>query len=224
MALGALGLAGVPPFGTFRGKALMEEAAAAAGHPWLTALFVAVAALTSAALLRAAGRVFLGLGPPVAPGAGRAPASPHPHIHSTLVGPAVLLLAGALAVGLAPGLGGRVEVAAARFTDRPAYAAAVLQGTTGPEEPATSTGRARGSLAGPAALAVLSALLGLALALGALLPRSRPAGLLARAAGRVWAPTAAVLRDLHSGNVGDSVTWLVVGLAGFGTLLALVVR
>jgi multicomponent Na+:H+ antiporter subunit D len=223
MALGALGLAGVPPFGTFRGKALMEEAATAAGHPWLTLLFVAVAALTSAALLRAAGRVFLGLGPPVAPRAARSPTGPHPHIHSTLVGPAVLLLAGALAVGLAPGLAGRVEVAAARFTDRPAYAAAVLQGATAPEEAAT-TGHPGGSLAVPAALAVLSALLGAALALAALLPRRRPAGPLARASGRVWAPTAAVLRDLHSGNVGDSVTWLMVGLAGFGTLLALVAR
>ena len=224
MALGALGLAGVPPFGTFRGKALMEEAAAAAGHPWLTALFVAVAALTSAALLRAAARVFLGLGPPVAPSGARSPAVAHPHIHSTLVGPAVLLLAGALTVGLAPGLAGRVEAAAARFTDRPAYAAVVLQGATEPEEAATTTGQARGSLAGPAARAVLSALLGAALALGALRPRRRPAGRLTLAAGRVWAPTAAVLRDLHSGNVGDSVTWLVVGLAGFGTLLALVAR
>jgi multicomponent Na+:H+ antiporter subunit D len=220
MALGALGLAGVPPFGTFRGKALMEEAAAAAGHPWLTALFVAVAALTSAALLRAAARVFLGLGPPVAPSLAQAPAVPHPHIHSTLIGPAVLLLAGALTVGLAPGLAGRVEAAAAQFTDRPAYAAVVLQGATGPEEPATTTGHARRSLAVPAALAVLSALIGAALAL----PRRRPAGRLTLAAGRVWAPTAAVLRELHSGNVGDSVTWLVVGLAGFGTLLALVAR
>jgi formate hydrogenlyase subunit 3/multisubunit Na+/H+ antiporter MnhD subunit len=58
MVLGALGLAGVPPFGTFIGKALMEEAALSAGHPWLIALFVVVAALTSAALLRATGRVF----------------------------------------------------------------------------------------------------------------------------------------------------------------------
>ena len=223
MALGALGLAGVPPFGTFRGKALMEEAATAAGHPWLTALFVAVAALTSAALLRAAGRVFLGIGVPrIDALRRRVHAAPHPHIHFTLVGPAVLLLAGALALGLAPGLPGRVEAAAERFTDRPAYAAAVLQGATG--EAARTTHHAPGSLAVPAALAVLSALLGAALALAALRPRRRPAGRLTRAAGRVWAPTAAVLRDLHSGNVGDSVAWLVVGLAGFGTLLALVTR
>jgi multicomponent Na+:H+ antiporter subunit D len=135
----------------------------------------------------------------------------------------VLLLAAALALGLAPGLTGRVEAAATRFTDRPAYAAAVLQGATAPEE-ATTGGHARRSLAVAAALAVLSALLGAALALAALLPRRRPAGRLLRSAGRVWAPTVAVLRQLHSGNVGDSVTWLVAGLAGFGTLLALVTR
>ena len=68
MVAGALGLAGVPPFGTFLGKALMEEAASETGVPWLIGLFVAVAALTSAALLRAIGRVFLGLGPGAGPG------------------------------------------------------------------------------------------------------------------------------------------------------------
>jgi multicomponent Na+:H+ antiporter subunit D len=226
MALGALGLAGVPPFGTFRGKALMEEAATTHGHPWLIALFVAVAALTSAALFRAAARVFLGVGAPGhrgPPGRAAPPAVAHPHVHWTLIGPAVLLLAGAVAVGLAPGLTGRAEAAAARFTDRPAYAAVVLQGATGPDEAATAGGHPRGSVAGAAALAVLSALLGVALALAALLPR-RPAGRLTGAVGRAWTPTAAVLRDLHSGNIGDSVTWLVVGLAGFGTLLALVAR
>jgi multicomponent Na+:H+ antiporter subunit D len=200
----------------------MEEAAAAAGHPWLAALFLVVAALTSAALLRAAGRVFLGMGRPGAAGVAPAPLVRHPHLHSTLIGPAVLLLTAALALGLAPGLTGRVEAAAARFTDRPAYAAAVLEGVTAPEE--ATGGAARRSLAVPAALAVLSALLGAALALAALLPRRRPAGRLLRSAGRVLVPTAAVLRRLHSGNVGDSVTWLVAGLAGFGTLLALVAR
>jgi hypothetical protein len=35
---------------------------------------------------------------------------------------------------------------------------------------------------------------------------------------------AARLRDLHNGGIGDSVTWLVVGMAAFGTLLAVVVR
>jgi multicomponent Na+:H+ antiporter subunit D len=239
MVAGALGLAGVPSFGTFRGKALMEEAAAAAGHPWLAAVFVVVAALTSAALLRAAGRVFLGLGRPAPAGAdaaadAKAPADPtaHPHLHGTLIGPAVVLLAGALAVGMAPGLAGRVEAAAGRFTDRPAYAAAVLPGAAGqgeagrggPGGEAAGGGHGLGALVLPAALAALSALLGLALAAAALLPERLPAGRPARALARAWRPAAATLAQLHSGNIGDSVAWLVVGMAGFGTLLGLVAR
>jgi hypothetical protein len=135
-----------------------------------------------------------------------------------------VLLAGALAVGMAPGLAGGVEAAAERFTDRSGYAATVLQGATGPGEAATTSEHAPGSLIVPAALAALSALLGLALALGTLLPGRLPTGWLTLALGRVWTPTVTLLRTLHSGNIGDSVTWLVVGMAGFGTLLALVAR
>jgi hypothetical protein len=83
----------------------------------------------------------------------------------------VLLLAAAVAVGLAPGITGVVETAAARFTDRAGYAAALRDGVA-----------------------------------------------------RVWGPVAATMRGLHDGGIGDSVTWLVVGMAAFGTLLAVVVR
>jgi multicomponent Na+:H+ antiporter subunit D len=225
MVLGALGLAGVPPFGTFIGKALMEEAALSAGHPWLIALFVVVAALTSAALLRATGRVFLGLGgqPGRAPDRRAAPdpaAVRHPHVHATQVAPAVLLLAAALAIGVVPGLAGEVEEAADRFTDRPAYAAAVLQGAT---DPGPTKPHPPGHLAGPAIWTVLSALLGLGVALAALLPHRLPARLRATL-DRASAPVVAVLRGLHNGHIADSVTWLVVGMASFGTALALVLR
>jgi multicomponent Na+:H+ antiporter subunit D len=98
MVAGALGLAGVPPFGTFLGKALMEEAAVEAGAPWLVGLFVVVAALTSAALLRATGRVFLGLG---APSPGRT-ADHHRHAHPTQLAPAVGLLVVAIAAAVNP--------------------------------------------------------------------------------------------------------------------------
>ena len=227
LVVGALGLAGAPPFGTFLGKALMEEAALEAGQPWLIGLFVVVAALTSAALLRATGRVFLGLGPrergAAAAATSRSPddaAVRHPHVHATQVVPAVALLAGALAVGLVPGLTGAVQEAADHFTDRPAYAAAVLQGSNGqgPAEPHPPV-----HLAGAALWAVVSTLLGLGLALAALGADRLPVRLRDRL-GRAWDPAAAWLRGLHNGQIADSVTWLVVGLAGFGTLLALVVR
>jgi hypothetical protein len=41
---------------------------------------------------------------------------------------------------------------------------------------------------------------------------------------RLWDPVAAGLRRLHDGGIGDSVTWLVVGMATFGTLVAVVAR
>jgi hypothetical protein len=78
-------------------------------------------------------------------------------------------------------------------------------------------------LAAPAFWAVLSALLGLGLALAALAPERVP-GRLRDGVARVWGPVAATLRGLHDGGIGDSVTWLVVGMAAFGTLLAVVVR
>jgi multicomponent Na+:H+ antiporter subunit D len=141
-------------------------------------------------------------------------------VHATQVAPAVLLLAGALAVGLAPGVTGAVEEAADHFTDRPAYVAVVL-GATGDQGPAQSHPPVY--LAGPALWAALSILLGLGLALAALYPDRLPVRLRRRLA-RAWDPAAAALRGLHNGQIGDSVTWLVVGLAGFGALLALVVR
>jgi multicomponent Na+:H+ antiporter subunit D len=221
LVAGALGLAGVPPFGTFLGKALMEEAALEAGQPWLIALFVAVAALTSAALLRATGRVFLGLGPAREATARRGPdesAVRHPHAHPTQVAPAVALLAGAVALGLWPGLTAAAEEAAGRFTDRPAYAAAILGGAA--ETPAAHPAV---PLAAPARWAALSAVLGLVLALAALRPDRLPAGPRDRLA-RAAAPAVAALRRIHAVQIGDSVTWLVVGMAGFGALLALVTR
>ena len=218
MVAGALGLAGVPPFGTFLGKALMEEAAVEAGAPWLVGLFVVVAALTSAALLRATGRVFLGLG---APGAtpGRT-GDHHRRAHPTQLAPAVGLLVVAVLVGLAPGLTGAAHHAAERFTDRAGYAAAVLEGASGAGPEGTHPPP---ELAVPALLAVVSALLGLGLALAALRPDRLPARL-RDAVTRLWDPVAGRLRDLHDGGIGDSVTWLVVGMAAFGTLLAVVVR
>lgn len=55
--IAALGLAGLPPFGTALGKALSEDAVPVAGYPWAPVLFVLVSAVTGAAVLRAGARV-----------------------------------------------------------------------------------------------------------------------------------------------------------------------
>ncbi len=66
--LGALSFAAVPPFGTFLGKSLIEDALGATGYGWVTAVLLVASALTAAAVVRAIGRVFCGLGQAKFPG------------------------------------------------------------------------------------------------------------------------------------------------------------
>ena len=62
VVVAGLGLAGFPPFGTYFGKALMEEGAERLGQGWVTWLFTFASALTGAAVLRGAGARFSRLG------------------------------------------------------------------------------------------------------------------------------------------------------------------
>ncbi|MEU9243553.1 complex I subunit 5 family protein [Streptomyces sp. NPDC048385] len=107
--LGGLALAGLPPFGTALGKSVAEEAV---GGP-LTVLYVVVSAVTAGAVLRVTARVFLGLGarPPrgdayETTGSGEEPETEGRlgRIPDTMTAVPAVLLAGALAVGVAPGL------------------------------------------------------------------------------------------------------------------------
>ncbi|GHC68160.1 complex I subunit 5 family protein [Streptomyces cinnamoneus] len=209
-AAGGLALAGLPPFGTGLGKALVEEQA-----PWLPVLFVLVSAVTGGAVLRVAARVFLGAGDserevgeeePETAGDEEEPETgrrlrllPRP-----MVTVAATLLAGSLAVGTVPALAPAVDAAAGAFLDHAGYAAMVLDGGPGgpyrghPGEWWTWTG---------AALGLLSAALATALAVLAV-HRFVPSG--------GWASP---LRRLHSGHVGDYVAWT---MAGIGLLWGLI--
>ncbi|MFH8218036.1 complex I subunit 5 family protein [Streptomyces sp. NPDC018057] len=198
-AVGALALAGLPPFGTGLGKALSEEAV---GGP-LTVVYVAASALTGAAVLRVAARVFLGLGPRPREREGEereedetSGSAEEPETGRRLdkvpltmrTVPVVLLLA-ALAAGAVPGFAGAVGDAVDEA------------GTWGVFSTAHWT--ATGVL-----LDLLSALLAVAVAGVAV---ARP-GLLAAPG---WALP---LRRLQSGHVGDYVAWLLVGSALLGAL------
>lgn len=198
-AVGALALAGLPPFGTGLGKALSEEAV---GGP-LTVVYVAASALTGAAVLRVAARVFLGLGPRPREREGEereedetSGSAEEPETGRRLdkvpltmrTVPVVLLLA-ALAAGTVPGFAGAVGDAVDEA------------GTWGVFSTAHWT--ATGVL-----LDLLSALLAVAVAGVAV---ARP-GLLAAPG---WALP---LRRLQSGHVGDYVAWLLVGSALLGAL------
>lgn len=193
--VGGLALAGLPPFGTGFGKAVTEEAV---GGP-LVALYVLASAVTAGAVLRVAARVFLGLGP--APeddteyettGAGERPETRHrlSRIPDTMTAVPALLLAGSLAVGVAPGFG---EVLSHAVNEA---------GSGGAVVPAPHWSPA----------GVLLDLVSTALALGlAALAVTRP--------GWLAAPRRALpLRRLQSGHVGDYVAWVLVGATVLGAL------
>jgi multicomponent Na+:H+ antiporter subunit D len=246
IVLGALVLADLPPYVSSAGHALLVKAAEQAGLPWLEIVIALSVSLSSGAVLRAAGRIWLGwgsgessrpetgtaddpgeeaedrsdtagaegkLGADETSGADggqdkRGRSGRLRRVPLTMVLPPLALLAIGLGLGLTSGIEEHAAAAAAAFSDRAAYATAVLRTHGGPVPtggsvvvPASPAASAGGVLTD---LGQVLAALGVA---GIALDR-RAVGLRrALAAGTGW------LRRLHSGLVGDQVTWLVAGLA-----------
>ncbi|MEW1637068.1 complex I subunit 5 family protein [Streptomyces sp. NPDC093801] len=227
---GALALAGLPPFGTGLGKAVAEHAAAPEA-PWVLPLFLLVPAVTAAAVLRAALRVFAGAGTaprqrhagPETTGGGEEPEvrDPGRRVPRTMLAVPALLLAASLAVGLLPGIADRVAGASARFCDPAGYAAAVAgRPDTAPLPPVPE---AHWTVPG-ALLGLAGALLAAALAAAALWgPALKgPAAAAVRAAAdRLTGFAVVPLRRLHSGHVGDYLAWLAAGLAALMAVFTL---
>ncbi|WP_458249128.1 complex I subunit 5 family protein [Streptomyces sp. MAI_2237] len=193
--LGGLALAGLPPFGTGLGKAVTEEAV---GGP-LTVVFVLVSAVTGAVVLRVAARVFLGLGPRPeedteyeTSGSGEQPETGRRirRVPDTMTAVPAVLLAAALAVGVAPGLAGVVAHGVNEAGAGGAVVSAPHWTPAGVVLALASTVLAGGL----AALAV-----------------ARPKLL-------AGAYRASGLRRLQSGHVGDYVAWMLVGTALLGAL------
>ncbi|WP_330461285.1 complex I subunit 5 family protein [Streptomyces sp. NBC_00820] len=192
-AVGGLALAGLPPFGTGLGKAVTEEAV---GGP-LTVVYVIASAITGGAVLRVAARVFLGLGPrpeDAAEETGGSDEQPETggilsRVPDSMTAVPAVLLAGALAVGVAPGFGDLVARSVNEAGSGGAHAFAHW----------TAHG-------------VLLDLLATALAAGlAALAVTRPH--------RVAAPDWALpLRRVQSGHIGDYVAWLLIGTTTLAAL------
>jgi multicomponent Na+:H+ antiporter subunit D len=228
--VGGLALVGPPPFGTFAGKALVEEEAKALGLYWVTPLFVACSLITGAAVLRAAGRIFAGWGPPVEHEDVVAQEEGEEEESETVAGrdrtpavmfiPALALLAAGLGVGLSSRVLTGTEAAAEIFVDRVAYADTVLSGVPHPvpKPPPPHGLKPSEVVLGVASVAGTFALA--ALALGRRLVPERWRDLTWAGPGRVVDG----LRALHSGHVGDYVAWLTFGVAALGGAFAFVLR
>jgi multicomponent Na+:H+ antiporter subunit D len=222
-ALAGLALVGLPPFGTALGKTLMEHAAEEAGRSWTFWVFAFASVVTAGAVLRAAARVFLGLGhrekeesaaEREADVEGRETRGARGRTPATMAMSATLLLALAVGVGVWPGLGSRAEEAAHAFEDREAYARTILEGAPPPEPPPASE-------EGPSIPVGLS-MAGGAVALAALaLYRKRllPVSVRGVVRGTVGRGLEG-LRAVHSGDVDDYVAWLTLGIAVLGGAFA----
>lgn len=224
-AAAAVAIAGPPPLGTFLGKSLIEEGATALGYHWVPVVLTVASAVTTAAMLRAAARIFLGLGPANddylsgEPDESREVASAPERSSALMLAPAAALALAGIGLSLVPGLERHAEVAARRFQDTPAYVQAVLGGKT-ERSPVNDFALLKLPIA--SVLWGLASLAGAILLAGIALYRERLAGALR--ALRPFRPAAAALQTLHSGAVGDYVTWLVAGIAVLGGLVAVVVR
>jgi multicomponent Na+:H+ antiporter subunit D len=223
IALCGLGLAGMPPFATGLGKAISENAGLSAGLWWFPLLYVTVSALTGGAVLRVAARVFLGLGDRPAPGNRRAGQEVRPpgRLGDRSVGAWIaigILLTGAIALGVVPGMHAAVERAAALFVDRHGYIAAAF----GASSPAVASAPVGNWTLDGVLLDLASAVLALGVAASALWGRRIWERL--PAAPRAGSALFGVLHRLHSGHIGDYVAWMMAGGALLAGLIGLPLR
>jgi multicomponent Na+:H+ antiporter subunit D len=223
--LGALALSGLPYVGTYLGHAQIDEGATGDGIEWIQPLLMIAAGISSAAILRAGARVFLGWGPGQDPLLSPEPSESPPERSASLPAllsvTAVVLVLG-LVASVAPGLGQRVEQAAGRARDRIAYVDRVLRGHEAPpppRPPVAVESTATDSLlygTGGTVIALALALVGLY--------RRRLPELVRRCLRTVLGPPLGVLRLAHSGVIGDYVAWITVGTAVVGGVWALLLR
>jgi multicomponent Na+:H+ antiporter subunit D len=232
--LAALGLADLPPFGTFLGKGwITDSAGSTAGGPWLAAVLCACTVLTAGAVLRFAGGVFYGLGDP--PGedpqmaaeaneeTGESESGRQRTPLTMLIPPCVLVALGVTAgiAAMIPGWAAALESAAARFEDQPAYASLVLNGLP-TAHPAALYPQAPADVTAASVITALCSVAGaLVLALAALYWRRLP---VLRHGYEPGMGLTTVIQRFQSGVINDYITWLVTGVAALGGILALIIR
>jgi multicomponent Na+:H+ antiporter subunit D len=225
---GGLLLAALPPFTMFHGKGQIEGAASALGYGWLAVLFMLISAATGGAVLRIAGRVFMGWGPSEGPDPDQARAAEE-RVDETrdepdhtpplmVIVPAVLLI---LAAGLnfVPGALDWAYRAAGLLADHRAYAAWVLHGAHVPlpSEPPEHVSTTE--------ILIGCGGIGLGLSLAALGLFGRGLRMALPAAVREPVRTlVGTVRGVHSGHIGDYIAWWTAGAASFGAVCLLALR
>ncbi len=229
--VGALGLAGVPPFGTWMAEAIADGAAKQANLHGLTLLFLFGETLTAAAVFRVGLHVFAGLGSaPLTDEAATVDELPETKDEDHNVKPYHFLpplfcLLVAVALFAWPHFLPWMTEAAARLSNQPGYWHTLYTGQT-VSVPSTPLPQA-GSVVGreDRFAAGLHGLIATLLALGLALTsvyRDRIAKALRL--GPYLETGMQPLRALQSGHPGDYVVWLTTGASAFGLLVMFFLR
>ncbi len=223
----AIGLSGVPPYGTFMAEGIIDHAAEEVGSSWISYIFLFAGIMTAAAVLRVIGRFQFGWGrreeeeeAGVEQGeTDEGPESSEHKIYPTMVAPIFLFLLVGIVVSFVPHLRDAVSRAAMHFIDTSVLHSQALESAALPAYAAEPRlpllpGIIRGAIA--SVLAVL-------LALGTLFWEHVPVfggSDVKRLALAIVRP----LRILHSGAIGDYITWITFGTAVIGVAFAWLLR
>lgn len=205
--IGGLLLAGLP-FGLISTGGELIDKATEDMHAWTPYLLALGSALTGAAVLRCAGRVFLGLGPDPGEEA-QSPSKPEhekPRPSALLLVPVIIFLALCLAAQFDAAEDFAFK-AAAVFMDHDGYAALVLDGRA--LQVATPSAAHSGPLIGWLAVAVAILIAAFQLA------RDKIPKLLRQIGDGVAFPFFKALDLAHTGHVGDYAAWMTFGLLLF---------
>ena len=227
--LGGLGLAGAPPFGTWRAEAISGHAATAAGAHGLALLFVFGETLTAAAVFRVGLHVFAGLGSaPLTDPAASVDELPETKAENRIVKPYHFLppafcLLVAVALFFMPRFEPWMADAASRFANQPGYWHTIYTGKTVAQAPGSEahTLASHSELLESMLHGVLATALALLLALTSVYRHKLPKKL---RLGPYLETGLQPLRALQSGHPGDYVLWLTVGVACFGLFSVLLLR
>lgn len=207
----AAGLATPPGFGPFQSATLVYDALASAGYAWVAPVLAVCIAISAAAVLRAAARIFLGWGPAEDPTLTSQETEPHRvdghHRLWPLIAP-LLLAATGYFLAFAPDLPAHAIKAAADLHDHASHARLVTQGIAPPPRPLPEHGiPLRDWLYG--ALSFAGAFL---LAAVGLWWQRLPTRLQKPLRACIRPPIIAV-KTVHSGSIGDYTTWLIAATA-----------
>jgi multicomponent Na+:H+ antiporter subunit D len=226
MALGAWGLAGLPPFATFFGQLRIDEIGREQHLWWLPAITIFAEALTAAAVFRFTARVFFGFGNGKSTLTRGAPhlhadvetSGQHSRVPAFMWVPMAILILGAALIAIP--LRRPADRFSKVFETASQYDEAVLHLKAPPAGSTPFQASVQTHHESDWWIPLAVALVAIGSVWAALFPKSRESAM-AEPVRAGLSKSLVVLRRFQSGRVGDYVAWFALGIAAYGGMLLL---